>query len=376
MSTQKPFEIYLSPPHMEGNELKYLNEAFESNWISSVGPHLDRFEKEFAAYVGAEAACAVSSGTAALHLALRISGVGKGDIVLAPSFTFIATVTAALELGAKIEFIDSETESWNLDPELLEQRIDELAAEGKKPKAILPVHLYGVSADMHAIRRICQTHSIDIIEDAAESLGARIGSDHTGGFGRFGVYSFNGNKIITTSGGGMLTGNSEDIRQAKFLSTQARDPAPHYEHTTTGYNFRMSNLLAAVGIGQLELIDKKVKKRRQIHEWYTNLLNQEIGISVLQEPKGRYANWWLTSIIVDPSCGQSRDDILLKLTEARIEARPLWKPLHLQPVFRSFHITGGAICDALFKNGLCLPSGSALSAEDVERISKIIRNPS
>ncbi|RMG37990.1 MAG: aminotransferase class I/II-fold pyridoxal phosphate-dependent enzyme [Methanobacteriota archaeon] len=367
--------IYLSPPHMSGHEQEYVREAFESNWIAPLGPHVDAFEKEFSEYLGSGHALALSSGTAALHLALQLAGVQRGDEVLVSTLTFVASANPIVYLGATPVFIDSEKVSWNMDPGLMQESILWKARQGKKPAAVVLVHLYGQSADIDPILNICREYEIPLIEDAAEALGARYKDRHPGTLGKAGIFSFNGNKIITTSGGGMLV--SEDanfIAHARKLATQARDPAPHYEHSEIGYNYRMSNVLAAIGRGQLKVLEDRVTARRRIFEYYRRALGDLPGIEFMPEaPWGRHSRW-LTVITIDPKAfGADREAIRLALEKENIESRPVWKPMHLQPVYKDCEVVGGEVAEALFRDGLCLPSGSAMSDLDLQRITSIIR---
>lgn len=363
--------IYLSPPHMGPDERSLLLEAFDSNWIAPLGPHVDAFEREVALRVGAAHAVALSSGTAALHLALEVLGVGQGDEVLVSSLTFAATVNPVIYRGAVPVFIDSEPSTWNMDPGLLEEELAACRRRGKLPKAVIVVDLYGQCADYGRILEACSRHGVPVLEDAAEALGASWSGRQAGSLGALGVFSFNGNKIITTSGGGMLVSNRADwIEKARFLATQARDPAPHYEHSQIGYNYRLSNLLAAVGRGQLHSLDAKVERRREINGLYRRLLGSLPGIEFMPEAEGGRSNCWLTCITIDPArYGATREEIRKHLESEDIEARPVWKPMHLQPVFEKARVRGGGVAARLFQRGLCLPSGSSLSDEDVERVA-------
>ncbi len=368
--------IYLSPPHMDGAEFELLRDAFDSNWIAPLGPHVDAFEKEFAAVVGVPYAAALSSGTAGLHLALLLLGVGKDDQVFCSDLTFAATAFAITYVGAEPVFIDCDRESWNMDPDLLVEALEAADRRGRPPKAVIVVDLYGQSADWDPILEACARFDVPVIEDAAEALGATYKGRAVGGFGRFGVFSFNGNKIITTSGGGMLVSDDgEAITRARFLASQARDPAPHYEHSVVGYNYRMSNLLAALGRGQLRVLTDRVEARRRVFGWYEELLGDAPGISFMPEaPFGR-ATRWLTCLTIDPGVfGCGREDVRRALADEDIEARPVWKPMHLQPVFEECRVWNGGVGSELFERGLCLPSGSALSRDDVERISAVVRS--
>ena len=367
--------LYLSPPHMSGEELNLIKEVFESNWIAPLGPMVDAFEKEFAETVSSGHAAALSSGTAALHLALRLLDVNRGDKVICSSFTFCGSVYPIIYQGAEPIFIDSQPESWNMDPELLESEIRTMASKGKLPKAVIVVHIYGQSADMDPIMRTCNEFDIPVIEDAAESLGARYKGKKTGTMGRLGTFSFNGNKIITTSGGGMLVSDDgKSIDSARFLASQARDPAPHYEHSHVGYNYRLSNVLAAIGIGQLRVLEKRVKKKRWICDTYRKILNGIPGFRFMLEPEWSFSNHWLTCITIDPKqFGATREDVRLHLEKYNIESRPLWKPMHLQPVFKQYRVVGGKISEKLFEQGLCLPSGTAMTEDDIQFVCEKIK---
>ncbi len=368
--------IYLSPPHMGGEELKLLIDAFESNWIAPLGPHVDAFEKEMADYLKIPHAAALSSGTAAVHLALILSNVQQGDNVLCQSFTFSGSANPIVYQKAHPVFIDSEADSWNMDPDLLEQAIKDGLKKGKKPKAVIAVHLYGQPAKLDEIVGLCRQYEIPFIEDAAEALGSAYRGKKAGTFGDFGILSFNGNKIITTSGGGMLVGHDEAaIAKARFLATQARDDAPHYEHSHIGFNYRLSNLLAAVGRGQLRVLNERVQRRREIFEYYKQRLGRIEGIDFQPELPGTVSNRWLTAITINPKVtGVTREDIRLALEAENIESRPLWKPMHLQPVYREAEAYANGVSEALFKDGLCLPSGTAMSDDDLDRICLIIEN--
>lgn len=368
--------VYLSPPHMSPCERELLLAAFDSNWIAPLGPEVDRFEQEFAAAVGAKHAAAVSSGTAALHLALILLGVRPGDEVLTSTLTFAATANAITYCGARPVFIDSEPRTWNMDPALLAEELEDCARRGKPPTAVVVVDIYGQCADYEPILAACRRHGVPLIEDAAEALGAEYRGRAAGRFGLIGCFSFNGNKIITTSGGGMLVSDEQDfVQRARFLASQARDPAPHYEHTQLGYNYRMSNLLAAIGRGQLAVLSDRVERRRANFEFYRQALADLPGIEFMSEnPRGRSTRW-LTCLLVDPCrFGATRDDVLRVLDRENIESRPVWKPMHLQPVFASCRARGGAVADDLFRRGLCLPSGSNLREEDRDRVVAAIRS--
>ncbi|MBN1386923.1 MAG: aminotransferase class I/II-fold pyridoxal phosphate-dependent enzyme [Bacteroidales bacterium] len=369
--------IYLSSPHMSGGEMKYINEAFKQNWIAPLGPNVNAFEKTLAGYCGVEHAAALSSGSAAIHLALVMLGVCQGDEVIASSFTFSATVNPIKYLGATPVLIDSEPETWNMDPCLLELALKERRAKGveHRVKAIIVVHLYGMPAKMDEIIEIADRYEIPVIEDAAEALGSRYENKHVGSIGIMAVLSFNGNKIITTSGGGALISNDKElIEKARFLSTQARDKAPYYQHSQVGYNYRMSNVLAGIGRGQMEAINMRVQQRRDNYEFYFQNLKGIPGISFLEEPSDKfYSNRWLTTILIDPSeAGISCWDLQDECKKENIETRPLWKPMHMQPVFSSCPSYVNGVSSELFNQGLCLPSGSNMTDEDRGRILEVI----
>ena len=373
--TQRP-RIYLSPPHMSGREFQYVRDAFESNWIAPLGPHVDAFEREFCEAVGCRHALALSSGTAAIHLGLSLLGVGPGDEVLVSSLTFAASVNPILYLGARPTFIESERLSWNMDPSFLDQALARRARGGRLPKAVIVVHIYGQSANLDPILEICSRHGVPLLEDAAEALGATYGRRAPGTLGHGGAYSFNGNKIITTSGGGMLVSNDGDwIAHARKLATQARDPEPHYQHSEVGYNYRLSNVLAAIGRGQLKVLAERVEARRRNFELYVRLLGDLPGVIFMPEaPWGRCTRW-LTCLTIDPTLfGADRETIRMALEAENVEARPLWKPMHLQPVFRGCEMFGGGVSEDLFQRGLCLPSGSSLTQEDLTRVGEIVRS--
>ena len=426
--------IFLSPPHMGGDELRFVREAFESNYIAPLGPQVDAFEREFAEYVGIKHCVALSSGTAAMHLALRCLGVGPGDEVIASTLTFIGSVTPVVFQGAVPVFIDSERGSWNMDPELLEEELVRCATKGKLPKAVVPTDLYGQCADYERILKVCETYDIPVVADSAEALGAcyyrkaavqhqtnqtnqtdqidQINQTnhlvHAGVGAKAAVFSFNGNKIITTSGGGMLASDDKEfIDHARKLSQQAREDFPHYEHVEIGYNYRMSNILAAIGRGQLRVLDERVKRRREICDYYQNALGDLPGIEFMPEPEWSRSNRWLTVILITPEeFGADRETVRLALEAENIEARPVWKPMHLQPVFElaadphrqtqtfsprtsrgknSHHfagysgrrvparVVGGEIAEDLFNRGLCLPSGTAMTEEDLDRVVRVIK---
>ncbi|MBN3960619.1 DegT/DnrJ/EryC1/StrS family aminotransferase [Nostoc sp. NMS8] len=362
--------ILLSTPHMGDRELEFVKEAFETNWIAPVGPHIDAFEQEFCERTGASNAAAVSSGTAALHLALQLVGIGYGDDVFCSTLTFAASANPITYLGAKPVFIDSDRTSWNMNPELLVAALAARDRIGKLPKAVVLVHLYGQSADIEPILQACDRYEVPLIEDAAEALGATYKGRSPGTFGRIGIYSFNGNKIITTSGGGMLVSDKPElVAKAKFLATQARDPAPHYQHSEIGYNYRLSNVLAGIGRGQLWVLSDRVAARRRNFEVYQQALGNLPGIEFMPEADFGHATRWLTCLTIDPKAfGVDREQVRLALANQQIEARPVWKPLHLQPVFADCECIGGFVAEELFTQGLCLPSGSNLTDEDLERV--------
>lgn len=368
--------IFLSPPQLTGRELEYVQQAFEDNWIGPLGPYVEAFEQQLAEFVGVKRALAVSSGTAAIHLALKILGVGAGDTVLVSDFTFIGSANPIRYVGAQPWFVDSSESTWNMDPDLLADAIEQATAIGRKPSAAVVVDIVGQAADYDPIRRMCQTEGIPIIEDAAEALGATYRGAPAGGLGSIGVLSFNGNKIMTTSTGGALLANDDDlIDQAFFLATQARDPAPHYEHSHIGYNYRMSSILAAFGRAQLESLDDFVEARRTIFDRYVSALGNMPGITFMPEADYGVSNRWLTALTIDADeFGHDRDDVIRLLADHNIEARPLWKPMHLQPVFAGMSVTGGAVSEALFTDGLTLPSGSALRRDQQDKVSELIES--
>lgn len=369
-------KIYLSSPHMSGEEMKYINEAFSTNWIAPLGPNVDKFEKDLSAYLSVDSCAALSSGTAAIHLALIVLGVRNGDEVICSSFTFAASANPIVYLGATPVFVDSEAETWNMDPVLLEEAIIDRIKVGKKPKAIIVVHLYGMPAKITEIKAIAIKYNIPLIEDAAEAIGSEYNGQKCGSFGDINILSFNGNKIITTSGGGAIASdNKEYVDHARFLSTQAADKAVHYQHSQIGYNYRLSNILAGIGIGQLEVIEKRVASRRKIFSGYLETLSAIEGIKFNMEPDSKFkSNRWLTTIVIDPDLtgGTTREDIRLALEKENIESRPLWKPLHIQPVFLSCPSYINDVSYNLFINGLCLPSGSNLPEADLKRVTDCI----
>jgi dTDP-4-amino-4,6-dideoxygalactose transaminase len=367
-------KIWLSSPHMGGNEMQYVQEAFYTNWVAPLGPNVTGFEVDLKLYLNADSnVVALSSGTSAIHLALILLGVSPGDEVICQSMTFSASANPIAYLGATPIFIDSELETWNMSPIYLEQAILDRIAYGKKPKAIMPVHLYGMPAKMTEILAIAQKYEIPVLEDAAEALGSSMNGQSCGTFGEMACLSFNGNKIITTSGGGALVTKQKSYAdRATFLATQARDEAPHYEHSQIGYNYRMSNICAGIGRGQMTVLDDHVQKRRRNFEYYKSVLAHIKEISFLEEPLGCFSNRWLSCILVDPVNGISRESIRLALQSEKIESRPLWKPMHLQPVFKDVPFYGDKISENLFENGLCLPSGSNLRQVELERVVNAI----
>jgi len=371
--------IYLSPPHMGGEELKFIHEAFESNWIAPLGPQVSAFEKEVASYVGTRGALAVNSGTAAIHLGLRLLGVGSGDKVFCSTLTFIGSVNPILYLNAEPVFIDSEPGSWNMSPNALKRALEDAAQTDDLPKAVIVVNIYGQSTDMDPILHLCDEYGVPVLEDAAESLGAFYKGKPSGTFGKYGTFSFNGNKIITTSGGGMLVSNdTEGLEKARFWATQARDPASYYQHSEMGYNYRMSNILAAIGRGQLRVLDDRVKRRREIFDTYKSELGSIPGVRFMPEAEFGKSNRWLTVMTLDPETIKKNPfELVDYLEEQNIESRPVWKPMHLQPLFQGkkyyTHEENRSISDILFKTGICLPSGTAMSQGDLERVIEAIR---
>ena len=368
-------KIWLSPPHISENEKKYVDEAFEQNWIAPVGPHINRFEDKLSKVSQGFDVAVLSSGTAAIHLALVLLGVKNDDCVICSSFTFSASVNPIIYLGASPIFVDSEKDTWNMDPFLLEQAIVNQININKKPKAIILVHLYGYPSKIEEIISISKKYDIPIIEDAAEALGSKYKNQPLGTFGDIGIFSFNGNKIITTSSGGaILSKNKEFIKKAKFLATQAREDQPHYEHKEIGYNYRMSNVCAAIGLGQLEVLETRVVKRRYIHDFYKNKLSKIESIKFLNDIDGFYSNRWLTTIVLEENSKINSEKIRLGLQKNNIESRPLWKPMHLQPVFNTYQALTNGVSEDLFNRGLCLPSGSNMSDQDLNRVVDIIKN--
>jgi dTDP-4-amino-4,6-dideoxygalactose transaminase len=367
--------LYLSPPHVDGQERVLLLQAFDSNWITTLGPHVNAFEMEVCEKIGIKHAAALSSGSAALHIALHMLGVHHGDEVICSDLTFAASANAIVYLGAHPVFIDSDLATWNIDPGLLLEELESCAKVGRLPKAAIIVDLYGQCADYARIQEFCRRFQIPIIEDAAEAIGATYDGNAAGKFGVMGLFSFNGNKIITTSGGGMLVSdNEEHIRRAKYLSTQARDPAPHYQHSQIGYNYRLSNILAAIGRGQLARLDAKMERRKEINSYYRKSLDDLPGIEFMPIADYGKPNYWLTVILINPdNFGVDREAVRLALEAENIESRPIWKPMHMQPVFAGCRIRGGAISEDLFARGLCLPSGNQMTNEDLERVVSVIR---
>jgi dTDP-4-amino-4,6-dideoxygalactose transaminase len=366
--------IYLSPPHMGETELELVKDAFASNWIAPLGPHVDGFEREFAAYLGIEHAAALSSGTAAIHLALRLLGLRPGDEVICSTLTFAGSANPIVYEGGRPVFIDSDETTWNMDPTLLGEELDACAANGRLPRAVIVVDLYGQSANYEPILDVCVRYHVPVIQDSAEALGATYKGRKVGTQGRCGIFSFNGNKIITTSGGGMLVSDDPDlIERARFLAMQARDPAPHYQHSTIGFNYRMSNVLAAIGRGQLRILDERIASRRRNFERYKAVLGSAPGIVFMPLTSYGEPNYWLTCIIIDAKkFGATCEDVRLALASHNIEARPIWKPLHLQPVFAHCRGRGGSVAETLFERGLCLPSGSSLTEAELDRICAIV----
>jgi len=369
-------KIWLSSPHMGGTEQNYVNEAFDTNWVAPLGPNVNGFETDLEKYLDQSAHVgALSSGTAAIHLALILLGVKAGDEVICQSMTFSASANPIMYQGATPVFVDSETETWNMSSLALEEAIKDRITNGKKPKAIIVVHLYGMPANMDAIRMVADKYEIPVIEDSAEALGSSYKGQKCGTFGDIGILSFNGNKIITTSGGGAIVTKNKELKdKAVFLATQARDNAPHYQHSEVGYNYRMSNICAGIGRGQMEVLDKHVNFRRGMNQFYKDYFANIDGVTVLKEPSDDYhSNHWLSAIVMNSEKlkGKTREDLRLALELANIESRPLWKPMHLQPVFEQYPYYGEKVAEELFDNGLCLPSGSNTTAEEKERIRKI-----
>ena len=377
-------KIWLSSPHMGGTELKYVQEAFDANWVAPLGPNVNGFETDLSVYLCNQNdfhTAALTSGTAALHLALKMLNVGIGDVVMVQSFTFCGTTNPVSYQGAELVFIDSEVDTWNMCPLALKEALEQY--KNRTVKAIMPVHLYGMPAKMNEIQQIANDYNVPVIEDAAEALGSKFKNQSCGTFGEMAALSFNGNKIITTSGGGALVSKQKHyIDQARFLATQARDEAPHYQHSKIGYNYRMSNIVAGIGRGQMEVIEERVAQRRANNQRYRKFFEGVAGITFQTEPSIDYfSNYWLTAILIDPDLsvsGISRKDVRLILDEENIESRPLWKPMHMQPVYEGTKFFGSGVCEKLFEQGLCLPSGSNLTEEEFERIfialGKIFKN--
>jgi len=369
-STKQKERIYLSSPHMseEGYEQQYVQEAFDTNWIAPLGENVNQFELELAEKVGSKHAAALSSGTAAIHLALKAAGVGEGDIVFCPSLTFSATANPIIYQNATPVFIDSDYETWNMDPDALEEALEKYP----EAKAVIIVHLYGLSADMDRIMEICNKYDVTVIEDAAESLGTYYKGRHTGTIGDYGIFSFNGNKIITTSGGGMLVSDNEErIAKTRFWATQSRDQARHYQHSELGYNYRMSNIVAGIGRGQLKVLDERVEKKRYIFDFYKKELGDLEGVKFMPMNEWDEPNCWLSSLTLN---GEIRPvDVMDALEEENIESRPVWKPMHMQPYFDEYDFIGEGISEQLFENGICLPSDTKMTAEDLGRVCNIIK---
>ncbi|MHA7744967.1 DegT/DnrJ/EryC1/StrS family aminotransferase [Priestia aryabhattai] len=362
--------IFLSSPHMsdEGYEMKYVQEAFDTNWIAPLGENVNGFERELADKVGSKAAAALSSGTAAIHLALKAAGVGERDIVFCPTLTFSATANPIIYQNATPVFIDSDYKTWNMCPEALEKAFEKYP----NVKAVIVVHLYGLSADMDKITELCKKHNVPLIEDAAESLGTYYKGQHTGTFGEYGIFSFNGNKIITTSGGGMLVSNNvEKIAKARFWATQSRDQARHYQHSELGFNYRMSNVVAGIGRGQLKVLDKRVEKKKCIFEFYKRELGELEGVEFMPSNEWNEPNYWLSSMILRDKVRPF--DVMIALEDANIESRPIWKPMHIQPFFKKYDFVGTDVSEKLFENGVCLPSDTKMTDTDLERVVEIIK---
>jgi dTDP-4-amino-4,6-dideoxygalactose transaminase len=374
----KKNKIWLSSPHMGGTEHIYVTEAFESNWVAPLGPNVNCFETDISTYLSNQNkihTAALTSGTGALHLALKILGIGAGDVVMVQSFTFCGTTNPVSYLDAEIVFIDSEWDTWNMCPNALQEALERY--KHKSVRAIMPVHLYGMPAKMHEVIAIANEYGVPVIEDAAEALGSHYKVQNCGTFGQMAALSFNGNKIITTSGGGALVSQNKDyIDQARFLATQARDNAPHYQHSQIGYNYRMSNIVAGIGRGQMEVLDERVAQRRANNQRYREFFKDIDGVTFQSEPNADFfSNYWLTAILINPTLtgGISREDVRLALDSENIESRPLWKPMHMQPVYEGTKFFGSGVCEQLFEQGLCLPSGSNLADDDFERIFEVLK---
>ncbi len=371
-------KIWLSSPHMGGKETTYVMRAFNDNWVAPLGPNVDGFEKDLERYHEADVKiAALSTGTAAIHLALIQAGVGPGDEVICQSFTFCGSANPILYLGATPILVDSEVDTWNMCPDALEEAYLDRVAQGKKPKAIIAVHLYGMPYKVDEIHAFAKANSITVIEDSAEALGSTYKGRKCGTFGDYGILSFNGNKIITTSGGGaLICPNDEEKAKTIFLATQARDSFPHYQHSELGYNYRLSNISAGIGRGQMKVLDEHVKLRRAMNFFYKKIFQKIEGVTVLTEQsEDYYSNFWLSTILIDPekTNGLTREDLRIALQAVNIESRPLWKPMHMQPLYEKYPYYGGTVCEKLFDNGLCLPSGSNLTSEDRDRIKRAIR---
>ena len=372
-------KIWLSSPHLGGTEQKYVQEAFDTNWIARLGPNVNGFEQDLEKYIGNQSHVgALSSGTAAIHLGLILLGVQAGDAVICQSMTFSASANPILYLGANPIFVDSEFETWNLCPKALEAAIIESIAQGRKPKAIIAVHLYGVPYQVEAIKAISDKYTIPVLEDSAEALGSSYKGQQCGTFGEIGILSFNGNKIITTSGGGAIITKTKALKEkALFLATQSRDEAPHYQHSEIGYNYRLSNICAGIGRGQMEVLDEHVALRREMHDFYVALFKEIPGVTVFATPNEDYfSNYWLSAILIEPELtnGIDRERLRLAFEAENIESRPLWKPMHLQPIFEKYPYYGDKVAETLFEKGLCLPSGSNLNDEDRKRIRAVIKD--
>jgi dTDP-4-amino-4,6-dideoxygalactose transaminase len=368
-------KIWLSSPHMGGTEQKFVKEAFDTNWVAPLGPNVSGLEKDIESYLSTNAFVgALSSGTAAIHLGLILLGVQSGDEVICQTFTFSASANPILYQGAVPVFVDSETDTWNICPLALEEAIKDRISKGKKPKVIIAVHLYGIPYKIEEVRAVADKYGIPILEDSAEALGSSFRGRKCGTFGDVGILSFNGNKIITTSGGGAIVTKTKELKEkAVFFATQSRDNAPHYQHSEIGYNYRMSNICAGIGRGQMEVLDKHVALRRSMHEFYESVFSNIEGITVFSTPNEDYfSNYWLTTVVIDSSKtkGKTREDLRLFLEQLNIESRPLWKPMHMQPVFKKYSYYGGKVAEELFENGLCLPSGSNLEESDKNRLEE------
>ncbi|MHC2992800.1 pyridoxal phosphate-dependent aminotransferase [Pontibacter sp. HJ8] len=369
----RPGRIFMSAPHMGGHEKNYVQKALEDNWVATVGPNLPGFEHDICQHTNARHAVALNSGTAAIHMALRLLNIQPGDEVLCSTFTTVATANPILYMGATPVFVDSERETWNMCPATLEQAIDARLQAGKKPACILVVHLYGMPANMKELLRVAEKYAIPVVEDAAHALGSRYGGHQVGTFGKMGTFSFSGNKIITTSGGGaLITEDAQMAERALFLADQAKDPAPYYQHSQMGYNYRLSNISAGIGRGQIEVLETRLKQRREVFGFYKSQL-QDLGPEFVTEPKNSYSNRWLTPVLLDPESGKTPEEIRQTLEEHNIESSLLWKPLHLQPLFAGSLYFGDGLSERLFSRGLCLPSGSNLSEEDLDKVVQVLK---